>query len=50
MTWQMGQERLLATSNESLIFKNQMKNYVSEKKELNFVICQQHNEICCTKI
>jgi hypothetical protein len=31
-TWQMGQERLLATSNESPIFKNQIKNYVCEKR------------------
>jgi hypothetical protein len=28
----MGPERLLATSNILLIFKNQMKKYVSEKK------------------
>jgi hypothetical protein len=46
----MGPERMLATSNKSLIFKNQMKKYVSEKKELKFGICQQHNEICFTKI
>jgi hypothetical protein len=36
VTSQMGQERLLATSNKSLIFKNQMKKYVSEKKRIKF--------------
>jgi hypothetical protein len=46
----MGPEGLLAISNKSLIFKNQMKKDVSEKKELKFGICQQHNEICFTEI
>jgi hypothetical protein len=50
VTWQMGQECLLATSNESPIFKNQIKNYVCEKKELILVICRQHIAICCTDI
>jgi hypothetical protein len=36
MTWQMGQERLLATSNESPIFKNQIKIMYVEKKGINF--------------
>jgi hypothetical protein len=51
VTWQMWQGRLLATSNESPFFKNQMKNYVCGKKELIFVIiCKKYIEICWTKI
>jgi hypothetical protein len=36
VTWQMGQKRLLATSNESLIFENQIKKKCVEKKGIDF--------------
>jgi hypothetical protein len=36
VTWQMGQERLLATSNESPILKNQIKIVYVEKKGIIF--------------
>jgi hypothetical protein len=36
VTWRMGRKRLLATSNESPIFENQIKKKCVGKKELIF--------------
>jgi hypothetical protein len=49
-TWRMRRKHLLATSNESPIFENQIKKKYVKKKKYFLVICRQHIEICFTRI